>query len=231
MVDFFDSNTFRYIVIVISLILIIFLLWLHHYLFQNKDIYNSMVFVKSDKLITQDYTLYSPYYLSYDDIDVSLFNNKFKFIYSLNSSCDISYGREIRYDFEILLSNKYNNLVGNRIPLFINGDRYYFLVVGTYHNINPFYNKYIYMSESSLKYLYSLYEHDIFNYTFIFDDYNDLNKDIDYLKEEGFSMVIPYTNVVERMDNYNVYNTGVVLGVFDLISVIVLFLYHIFYSE
>ena len=73
----FDSYLFKYIVIIVFTILSVILLYVHDYLIKNKDIYNSMVYVISDKLITSDYTLYSPYYLSYEDIEVSIFDKDF----------------------------------------------------------------------------------------------------------------------------------------------------------
>ena len=227
----FDSYLFKYIVIIVFTILSVILLYVHDYLIKNKDIYNSMVYVISDKLITSDYTLYSPYYLSYEDIEVSIFDKDFTFTYSLLPSYKIYNGRDIENDFEILLTNKYSNLIGKKIPLFIEGDIYYFLVVGTYFNMNPFYDNHIYMKESSLSYLYSIYEPDYYNYTFIFDGYTDMNIDIDYLKENGYSTTILYTNTVERMDNYNVINDAIMLAVVNLMSAVVLFLYQFYTLE
>lgn len=227
----FDNYLFKYIVIIVFTILSVILLYVHDYLIKNKDIYNSMVYVISDKLITSDYTLYSPYYLSYEDIEVSIFDKDFTFTYSLLPSYKIYNGRDIENDFEILLTNKYSNLIGKKIPLFIEGDIYYFLVVGTYFNMNPFYDNHIYMKESSLSYLYSIYEPDYYNYTFIFDGYTDMNIDIDYLKENGYSTTILYTNTVERMDNYNVINDAIMLAVVNLMSAVVLFLYQFYTLE
>jgi hypothetical protein len=87
------------------------------------------------------------------------------------------------------------------------------------------------MKESSLSYLYSIYEPDYYNYTFIFDGYTDMNIDIDYLKENGYSTTILYTNTVERMDNYNVINDAIMLAVVNLMSAVVLFLYQFYTLE
>ncbi len=188
---------------------------LYNYYISHYETHDNAVGVSSNHLI-ENVELKSDYYPVYKDVIVDWNGISLRINHINFRSQDIVKGRDVKNEYEVVLSKKYLPLLNSNIDLVLNAKHYYFKVVGIHDDVL---NEEFGQVTSDM--LLSLHKssRDItdYRYVFIVDDYDELNSNIDILKKNGYDL-----NIIDN-EGFGVissYNT--IIAIFTLVSSILL---------
>lgn len=223
----FLDKKFDIFIISFCLVFIGILITLYNYLTSTNSLFNSKIIVISDSKFDIDYDLGIDYYLMYEDIEVDFYNsyNLSSLVFPLN----IIDGREIKNNFEILVSKEYKNLLNEKIVVKIRNNKYSFLVVGIYDDSYMINNNYIFSNLKTFDILYEDLNVSLYKYVFVTNDYNDINTKIDLLKSSGYRLTIYDNENLNKMNNYNVIIDVVILFIVIFLSIIFIFIVNLIF--
>ena len=207
---------------ILSVIAICILLILYYHLVFVYEVPILKIIVTNDKLIDDSYDI-NDHYLLYDCININYFGHDYSLVYTDIPSYGIN-GRNIENDYEIIVSDRYRKHLNKYVYIKINGDIYKFLVVGTFESNDIITDRYFYTGKSTLDKLYKKYNFEVYNYIFLVEGYDDLNRSLDTLSMNGYTSRVISNRYSTLIYNYTASKEGILLFVWLLLAVIIFLL-------
>ncbi len=215
------------LIVLICIVGLIILNYMYGYVMENKSS-SFFINVESSDPISRDYNLDINYYLLYDDIIIDNITEKYNVKYDPFSQYEIVMGRDVRNDFEVLVSSKYKTLLNRNIFIKIDDETYYFKVVGIYHSDGFITDNNLYINEKTRNIIRQRNFNSKYPYHYLFevDNLKELNNNLDLLVNHDYEIYVGPSNSLVKLEEFSSRIDAIILA--DVILLTITFIFIIY---